>query len=116
MYGAGQNPGSLFGQLEKAIKNKDPIFNMTGGEQLRDYLPVEQVADYIVMLAGSQGAEGIFNVCSGKPISIRKIVEDFIAERGSSLRLNRGYYPYATHEPIAFWGDRQKLDHYRELL
>ena len=26
------------------------------------------------------------------------------------MKLNLGYYPYPTYEPMAFWGDNTKLD------
>ena len=34
-----------FSQLDKAIANGDKAFNMSEGEQVRDYLPVEKVAE-----------------------------------------------------------------------
>lgn len=109
MFGPGQNPNSLFGQLQQAIRDKEPVFNMSGGEQLRDYLPVEKAANYIVQLATRKKATGIINVCSGKPVSVRKLVENMLEERGASIPLNLGYYPYATYEPMAFWGNRSRL-------
>ncbi|MEJ7822559.1 MAG: NAD(P)-dependent oxidoreductase, partial [Chitinophagaceae bacterium] len=38
MYGKGQNPNSLLSQLESALEKGETTFNMSGGEQLRDYL------------------------------------------------------------------------------
>ena len=83
---------------------------MSGGEQLRDYLPVEEVARHLVSLALDAGGHGVVNVCSGTPISIRSLVEGWIAQNGWSIGLNRGHYPYLDYEPMAFWGDRRKLD------
>ena len=48
MYGKGQSPNSILSQLEAALENGDKVFNMSGGEQLRDYLPVEKVEEYII--------------------------------------------------------------------
>jgi dTDP-6-deoxy-L-talose 4-dehydrogenase (NAD+) len=83
---------------------------MSAGEQLRDYLPVEEVARAIVFLAGRQGNPGCINVCAGKPISVRTLVEGWIAENGWEIALNLGHYPYPDYEPMAFWGDRDRLD------
>ena len=44
------------------------------------------------------------NVCSGKPISVRKLVEQRLAKRKADIKLNLGYYPYPDYEPAAFWG------------
>lgn len=109
MFGLGQNPKSLLGQLEETIQNKEPVFNMSGGEQLRDYLPVETVARYIARLAVLAEVTGIINVCSGQPVSVRKMVEDWINTRDVAIKLNLGHYPYVNYEPMAFWGDNKKL-------
>jgi nucleoside-diphosphate-sugar epimerase len=109
MFGPGQNPKSLFGQLEQARLNQKPMFNMSGGEQLRDYLPIERMAGYIAQLGLSADASGIINVCSGQPVSIRNLVEKWLENKEATLKLNLGYYPYPSHEPMAFWGNNQKL-------
>jgi nucleoside-diphosphate-sugar epimerase len=105
MYGKGQNPKSLLAQLDAAIERNDPEFNMSGGEQLRDYLPVEEVAQQLLELYKSERV-GSFNVCSGHPVSVRKLVEQRILERGSKIKPNLGFYPYPDYEPMAFWGVR----------
>ncbi len=109
MHGSGQNPHSLLAQLDRAINNGDKVFNMSGGEQLRDYLPVENAADLLAALIESPGIDGVINCCSGKPISIRSLVEQRIKERESSISLNLGFYPYPDYEPMAFWGNITKL-------
>lgn len=110
MYGPGQNENSLMAQLDKAIENGDIAFKMSGGEQLRDYLPVKVVAKQICFLAENPSVNGIINCCSGKPISVRNLVENRIQERGSKIKLNLGYYPYPDYEPMAFWGTRKYHD------
>jgi len=108
-YGLGQSKNSLYGQMEDAICNDDEQFNMSQGEQLRDFLPVEKAAEYIVSCALQNEITGIINCCSGKPVSVRKFVEDYFKKRGADKKLNLGYYPYLAYEPLAFWGDTAKL-------
>jgi len=109
IYGEGQPASSLYSQLKAAVKRGDDVFNMSGGEQLRDYLSVEQVADYIVSLAACKMSAGVVNVCAGKPISVRRLVEQWIHEYGWKIHLNLGHYPYPDYEPMAFWGDAARL-------
>ncbi len=115
LYGDGQAKNSLLPQLEAAVCRGDSVFNMSGGEQLRDYMPVAEVARILVSL-GEPGANpgevnhGAVNVCSGKPISVRRLVEQWLEERGWDIKLNRGHFPYPSWEPMAFWGTRDKLD------
>lgn len=110
MYGPGQHRNSLLSQLDAALARGDCAFDMSGGEQLRDYLPVSEVAECLVSIALDPQAVGIVNCCSGKPISVRRLVEEHVASRGATIRLNLGCYPYPDYEPMAFWGDRRRLD------
>ena len=109
MHGDGQSKASLIPILDKAIEDRDSEFNMSGGEQLRDYLPVVEAASQLVSLVLAKKDIGVVNVCSGIPISVRKLVERWIKENGWSIRLNFGHYPYPDYEPMAFWGDSQRL-------
>lgn len=109
IYGEGQNPKSIIPQLIAAINNKESLFNMSAGEQIRDYLPVEVVAEYIVKTCTQNEIQGIINCCSGEPISIRRLVENIIKKHQASIKLNLGYYPYPDYEPFAFWGSNKKL-------
>ena len=110
MYGEDQPRGSLYPLLRDAVRRGDKIFNMSGGEQLRDYLPVEDVANQIVQLAEVRADIGPVNVCSGKPISVRSLVEHWLKENGWSIELRLGYYPYPDYEPMDFWGDANKIN------
>lgn len=110
MYGEGQPSTSLYPKLKEAVLREDKAFNMSGGEQLRDYLPVEEAARQIVRLAMAQRDIGAINICSGKPVSVRKLVEQWLLENNWGIELNLGYYPYPDYEPMAFWGDQHRLD------
>jgi len=110
MYGEGQAENSLLPQLKRAVERGESRFAMSGGEQLRDFLPVKDVAASLVALALRKADIGVVNVCSGKPVSIRTLVEGWLRENGWNIQLNLGQYDYPEHEPMAFWGDRAKLD------
>ena len=107
MHGAGQNSKSLLGQLDKALDDGAISFNMSAGEQLRDYLPVGVVASKMVKLIEHSNFDGVVNICSGKPVSVRHLVEQHLLKRGMNIELNLGYYPYPEYEPMAFWGNTQ---------
>ena len=110
MYGEGQPDTSLYPKLRAAVLRGDKVFNMSGGEQLRDYLPVEVVARQLARLAIAGADTGTINICSGVPISVRSLVEKWLRENNWKIELNFGYYPYPDYEPMAFWGERGKLD------
>lgn len=110
MYGNGQSKNSLISQLEEALKNGDEIFNMSGGEQIRDFLPVEKVAENIVNIALQKKIIGTINCCSGLPIKVKDFVKNYLQNSNKIIKLNLGYYPYADYEPMEFWGSIGKLN------
>lgn len=113
LYGEGQAMSSLKPQLERAVNSGEPRFNMSGGEQIRDFLEVREAAQYIVNLSLMERDIGVVNICSGQPISVKNIVQKWIHENDWPIEMNLGYYPYADFEPMEFWGNQEKL---RSLL
>ena len=110
MYGEGQSEKSLISLLDKAIENQDKEFNMSGGEQLRDYLHISEVVKNIISIVNQNiYTNQIINCCSGRPISIRNLVEKYLQEKNYQLQLNLGFHPYPTYEPMSFWGNSSKL-------
>lgn len=110
VYGDGQGERSLWTQFRAAVTRGDRTFPMSHGDQLRDFLPVEELADSLVRIALSSTDAGIVNVCSGRPRSVRGLVEEWKGALGNHIELQLGYYPYLDYEPMAFWGTRQKLN------
>jgi len=109
LHGEGQNPNSLLAALDRAIDAGDASFNMSAGEQLRDFLPIETAAGYLAAIAQQRDFNGVINCASGQPVSVRSLVEQRLRERGASTDLNLGYFPYPTHEPMAFWAVVERL-------
>lgn len=110
LYGDGQSERSLYSMLCTAIAQGAETFDMSGGEQLRDFLPVDEAARLIVEIAERENANGVFNVCSGRPVAVRDLVEGWITDRGAKVRVNLGRIPYSPDESMTFWGSRKKLD------
>lgn len=105
MFGDGQPATSLFAMLKAAVAAGHTQFPMSGGEQLRDYLPVSEVARRLANLALSPGNPGPVNVCSGQPVSVRRLVESWIEQNGWDIQPQYSKLPYPDYEPMAFWGD-----------
>lgn len=108
-YGQGQNPKSLLPSLLKALDNGEEFFSMGSGRQLRDFVDVQSVANYLLMLAIHQDARGIYNVGSGIPRSVVEIAEEAVISHGGEISLRRGVYPDRSDEPLAFWAHMDKF-------
>ena len=73
-------------------------------------LPVETMATNIVTVALQQKINGVINNCSGRPVTVKDLVTNYLKEKDKTITLNLGYYPYPDHEPMRFWGDTTKLN------
>jgi nucleoside-diphosphate-sugar epimerase len=93
-----------------AIASGQDAFNMSGGEQVRDFLPVERVAEYIVKVAIQEEVTGVINVSSNQPVTVLQFVEEYLFNHSAPLKLNTGVFPYPTYEPMRFWGQNAKLN------
>jgi len=109
LYGDGQSEKSLWSQFQSAVRQKKSTFDMSGGQQVRDFLSVEKVARLIVDLTLKDRDLGAVNICSGKPITVQDLVQSWALSAGWSGRLNLGVYSYPDYEPMEFWGSRVKL-------
>ncbi len=110
VYGVGQNPNSLLSSLDRALENGDEEFNMSPGDQVRDFIPVKEAVDIIARISLLDKDSGIVNCCSGNPVTVKEMILKTLKEKGKSIKLNPGHYPYSDLEPFSFWGDRKKMD------
>lgn len=109
IYGDGQSKKSLYSSLIEAIKNDEKEFNMSKGDQIRDFMSIKSVVSNIIQISKQNNVLGAINCCSNEPISVRKFVESYLKKHDYNLKLNLGYYPYPTYESMAFWGDDSRL-------
>jgi dTDP-6-deoxy-L-talose 4-dehydrogenase (NAD+) len=109
LYGQGQPPTSLYSLFHAAIARGDKQFDMSPGDQLRDFMKAADAGKAIVDVALAPAAPRIVNICSGVPLSVRGLVEQWRGELAASIVLNLGALSYPPHEPFAFWGDSGRL-------
>ena len=108
IYGRYQSKNTLFGQIDETIKKRKKIFNMSSGQQIRDYLPIKNLCIIIKLLVDNPKVTGIINGCSGKKLKLINIINKYIGN--TKINLNKNYYKKPKHEPINFWGCCKKLN------
>ena len=108
IYGKNQH-NTIYSQLIDSIKKNKKEFKMSEGLQVRDYLSINQVVYYIYLLSLNNLDIGIVNICSGRGIVLKKIVENWIKKLNSNIKLQTGFYPYSDLEAMSFWGSDIKL-------
>ena len=73
IYGHNQRKGTLIDLLLKSIK-KNKKLNMSHCKLYRDYIFVDDVAKAFLNVTKRNGDKGIYNVGSGKVITLRKLI------------------------------------------
>lgn len=107
LYGPMEDQRRLVPALMNALRRGEP-FPATVGEQVRDYLHVEDVASALWILAREKQT-GIFNIASGMPITIRQLMETTGEIVGHRELIQFGALPYRQWEPLFICGDNRKL-------
>lgn len=107
LYGPGDHPKKLVRSILSSLLKNQPI-PCSDGEQIRDYLYVEDAADALVAVLESESA-GAINIGSGQEYRIKNIL-NFI---GNKLRKNEllqlGALPKNPLEPSSLIPSIQKL-------
>ncbi len=108
VYGPGQRlPAFLPALILSALRGHD--FPMTGGEQVRDLVYVEDVVKGMIRAAATPGVEGqVFNLCSGEGISLAELARRTVALMGDPIRVKLGALPYRPGEIWRMVGDNAR--------
>lgn len=108
-FGYAQNPKSLIPSLQRAIDKKDEEFFITDSNIKRDFIPVNEVARYILYLIFEKNLSGIINCCTGEPRSILDFATDYCKNKNSKIKIVPGKFPALNYEPQRFWGSTEKM-------
>jgi len=99
VYGPGENDDRLVPALIRLSRTDTPL-DLTAGDQKRDFIYVEDVAEALLRLGLANAEWGeIVNVATGKLTDVRRFVETAACVMGvPANRLNFGVLPYLMEE------------------
>jgi nucleoside-diphosphate-sugar epimerase len=111
VFGVGEGPRRLIPYLIDQLRRDEPA-DLTPGEQVRDFLYVEDVVEAFVRSARGDDLtpSEAYNVCSGRPLRIRdlgELVADVMDKPRTLLRWGRR--PYRQDEPMWIVGDNRRF-------
>lgn len=109
-YGPQEDERRVVPAVIRALQKGKP-FPATSGEQVRDYIHVEDVAAAFCALAEKQ-VNGVLNISSGVPVTIRQLLETIGNLMGRADLIQFGAQLYRAWEPPFICGDNRRL---REL-
>ena len=107
VYGPGEPPGRLVPSVGAALLAGEPV-PTTSGEQVRDFMHVEDVAAAFAALADSE-VTGPVNVASGEAVTVRAIVEELAAAAGRPELPRHGALPDREGDPPRLVADVARL-------
>lgn len=90
--------------IQKSLNGEN--IDLTGGEQIRDFVFVEDVVDAFVSASGAPGVVGgTFNICTGRATSVKEVVTSIITLSESGSQPLFGSRPYRDDEEFVSYGD-----------
>ncbi len=101
---------SVFTKILQMDKEGKSTFPFTSGVNKYDFIDVDLLAQYIARASVQSEVDGIINVCTGKPVSLKDKVEEFIREKNLNIRPEYGVYPTRKYDSPAIWGDPEKIN------
>jgi len=105
LYGEGEDERRLVPYLRRQLEAGEEAL-LTEGRQVRDYLDVEDAGREIAEVALGR-RDGAVNICSGKPTTVRELVERIADEYGRRDLLRFGARPDNRFDPPMVVGVRE---------
>lgn len=107
-YGPGQSSGMLIPNLIKAgMEGTD--FDMNPGEQLRDFIYVDDLVEGVLRAGMDTRADGqILNLGSGRGIEVKEVVTRVNEAMGNPIHIHFGAQPYRPLDPKEFYMSNAK--------
>ena len=115
VYGDNQNQRSLYPSLIRAIQNGESVFKMSHGNQMRDFIHINDVIKYFLYPLSNINMSGVFNISSGRSIKVKDFVNNIINSYGSDIKIEFDHYDVPSYEPMNFWGDNMKIKELEKL-
>lgn len=108
LYGAHEHPQRLVASVIRSLLRDEPA-RCTHGEQLRDFLYVQDVADAFVALLESD-ARGAVNIASGEAVSLKSVIEKIAEKLDRTHLVQLGALAAPAGEPKLVAADVSRLN------
>ena len=102
LHGETEHPNRLDHYLKSQF-SKGKVAKLTSGDQIRDFMKVEEVAKIIIDVALGEQC-GPINVCSGMPISVRDLAHNIASESNAEHLLSFGERDMNYYDPPVIVG------------
>lgn len=109
ILGDDKNNHSVFTKMLEAAEKGQTEFPFTKGTNQFDFIDINELAKQISVASTQNKIEGIINVCSGKPVSLKDKAEEFIRDNNMNIKLKLGVFPQRKYDSPVVYGDNTKI-------
>ncbi|MBA2525968.1 MAG: NAD(P)-dependent oxidoreductase [Pyrinomonadaceae bacterium] len=107
LYGPHERPERVVSSVIRSLMRGEPA-RCSHGNQIRDFLYVQDVADAFVALLSSD-VSGPINFASGSPIAVKEIIQNIAEKLGRPELVQFGALPSAPNDPYVLIADARRL-------
>lgn len=108
LYGSYEHPSRLVSSVIRSLLRGEPAL-CSSGEQVRDFLHVEDVASAFIALLDSE-VRGPVNIASGEPVKIKDVVNKISLKLGCPELLRLGSRAVPVGDPPLILADVRRLN------
>ena len=107
-----ENPreGTFIHYLKRAVDNNESEFNMSHGEQMRDFIEIKECVNQILDIAQKDTpGKKLYNVGGACPIQVKDLAHRYLMYRDYEIKLNLGKIPIPWFEPNIFYSQKASI-------
>lgn len=100
---------SIFTKILEAEEEGKEKFPLNKGINKYDFISIENLAREIALVVTQSEVQGTINCSSGKPVSLKDKVEEFIKSKDLKIRPEYGVFPERSYDSPIVYGDTKKI-------
>lgn len=101
---------SVFAKILESEAKGELTFPLNSGKNQYDFLDINDLARQIVAVSEQTKITGIINCCSGKPMSLKERVENFITKNKLKIKPKYNVFPDRPYDSPIIYGDVSKIN------
>lgn len=109
--GDDKNNHSVFTKMLQVASSEEGgvKFPFTKGTNQFDFIDINDLAEQISLASIQNNIEGVINVCSGEPVSLKDKAQEFILKHNLKIKLELGVFPQRKYDSPVVYGDNSKI-------
>ncbi len=110
IYGDDINNNSIFTKILEACQENKKSFDLNSGELLHDFIHIDSLVSQINSVINQNKINGIINCCTGNPVSLKTMVNNFVKDNKLPIAIEYDKFPIRLYDSRAIWGSNKKIN------